>query len=93
MQPTDTSATAPAKTPSVAFVLNVPRLEILRKAHGIETNEDLARVIGVNPATLHRVSVGKVNPSNGFMAAVSLAFPSTSFDQLFLVTVNHAKAA
>lgn len=79
--------TAPA-APAVAFVLNKNRLEELRKAHGIETNEDLARVIGVNTATLHRVTKGDVTPSNSFMARVAVAFPSTSFDQLFTIVVT-----
>lgn len=65
------------------FVLNRPSLDRLRIAHGIESEADLARVIGVNPATLYRVTIGATVPSNEFMAKVATAFPAAKFDQLF----------
>jgi transcriptional regulator with XRE-family HTH domain len=68
-----------------ALVLNRPRLDELRRANGINTEAALARIIGVSPATLWRVSNGEVSPSNGFMARVMLAFPHASMSSLFEV--------
>ncbi len=67
------------------------RLDELRKAHGIDSDADLARVIGVDPATLYRVREGKTVASNEFLAKVAVAFPGASFDRLF--TVVHPLAA
>lgn len=82
MQPTDKTSIQPR---AVALVLNRSRLNELRKANGIETEKDLARVIGVNYTTLYRVSIGSTIPSNEFMAKVAMAFPLVPFDQLFTV--------
>jgi len=83
MQPTRT----PSTRATAALVLNRARLDGLRKAHGIETEADLARVIGVNAATLYRVTNQLTLPSNEFIAKVAIAFPSASLDQLFQVVV------
>lgn len=61
------------------------RLDSLRNAHGIDSDADLARVIGVDPATLYRVREGKTVASNEFLAKVAIAFPGASFDHLFTV--------
>jgi DNA-binding XRE family transcriptional regulator len=65
--------------------LNVMKLNELRKAHELESNVDLARLLGVDTATLHRVMKGDVAPSSVFIARVKLAFPSVSIDSLFYV--------
>jgi len=65
--------------------LNVSKLNELRRAHELESNVDLARVLGVNTATLYRVMTGAVAPSSSFIARVKLAFPSVSIDSLFYV--------
>ncbi|MBF4628931.1 helix-turn-helix transcriptional regulator [Curtobacterium flaccumfaciens] len=65
--------------------LNVPKMNELRKAHELESNVDLARLLGVDTATLHRVMKGSVAPSSSFIARVKLAFPSVSIDSLFYV--------
>ncbi|WP_137843816.1 helix-turn-helix transcriptional regulator [Microbacterium sp. 2FI] len=77
MQPT------PATPTDVALVLNREKLDDLRRAHGIATEAELARRIGVNPSTLWRVSNGEVQPSTPFIARVLLAFPSARMDDLF----------
>ncbi|MFD4111642.1 helix-turn-helix domain-containing protein [Streptomyces sp. NPDC058650] len=89
MQPTSTDA-----RPGVpVYVLNRPSLDRLRQAHGIESDADLARVIGVNAATLYRVSNGITIPSNEFMAKVAMAFPAAKFNQLFTLRVPESIAA
>lgn len=65
--------------------LNVKKLNELRRAHELESNVDLARLLGVNTATLYRVMAGAVAPSSSFIARVKLAFPSVSIDSLFYV--------
>jgi DNA-binding XRE family transcriptional regulator len=85
MQAADTSArNAPA------VLLNRSKLDELRRANGIETEADLARIIGVSPETLWRVSNGKTIPSNGFIARVILAFPHASMAALFVVKPDAA---
>lgn len=85
-----------ARTPSRGpyLTVNRERLDLLRRAHGIGTDAELARVIGVDPATLYRVREGKTIASNEFLAKVAMAFPNASFDQLFsIVAPETAKAA
>lgn len=65
--------------------LNVQKMNELRKAHELESNVDLARLLGVNTATLYRVMQGSVAPSSSFIARVKLAFPSVAIDSLFYV--------
>lgn len=69
-----------------------PRLTIdrdafnaLRKANGISTDAELARIIRVSPVTLWRVMEGKVAPSSEFIARTLTAFPHTQFGVLFAV--------
>lgn len=90
MQHTDTAVTL---RPVPTFVLNRTRLDQLRKANDIPTEEALAKVIDVHSTTLMRVSKGEVKPSNEFMAKVATAFPHVAFDQLFTLNIAPAKAA
>ena len=69
----------------VALALNRSKLDELRRAHGIRTEADLARKIGVPKTTLWRVSNGRVSPSSEFIAKVIIAFPSAPMDSLFYV--------
>lgn len=66
-----------------SIVLNRSKLDELRRANGIETEADLARVLKVDAATLYRVTAGKTLPSNGFIARARLAFPHVKFEDLF----------
>ena len=82
MHSTDTTSCPPA------LVLDLNRLEELRKAHGIESDTDLARVIGVAPSTLFRVRTRRTTPNNDFMTKVRLAFPAASLDSLFVLNTS-----
>lgn len=64
------------------MVLNRPKLDELRRANGIPSEIALAKVIGVDTATLWRASNGSA-VSGGFIAKVKLAFPHVSSDVLF----------
>lgn len=77
------SARTPSRRPHLT--VNRQRLDDLRRAHGIGSDAELARVIGVDPVTLYRVREGKVTASNEFLAKVAIAFPNISFDHLFSV--------
>ncbi len=65
--------------------LNREGLDALRRASGISTEAELARIIGVAPTTLWRVSKGEVSPSSEFIARTLTAFPHTQFAVLFTV--------
>lgn len=90
MQPKDTTSQLDE---DVNFILNRTRLDQLRKAHGIESDDELAGVIGVTRSTLYRVSEGKTVPSNGFMAKMARAFPSADFYQLFTIAPKASRVA
>lgn len=66
------------------LVLDVVALHELRRTHQIESDAELARMIGVDRTTLARVAAGGP-PSNGFMARTKLLFPSAPLDRLFVV--------
>jgi transcriptional regulator with XRE-family HTH domain len=76
-------ATTTAARPA-AVRLNRAKLDELRRAHGISTEAELARVIGVDTATLWRAS-GKTPPSNAVIAKILIAFPAADFRSLFVV--------
>lgn len=61
------------------------RLDTLRSAHGISSDAEFARIIGVHPGTLMRVRDGKTIASNEFLAKLASAFPHISKDDLFKV--------
>lgn len=65
-------------------MLKRSKLDELRKAHDIQSEAALARLIGVDAATLWRVSKGGV-VSSDFIARVKVAFPTVSLDALFEV--------
>lgn len=71
------------ETPRI--VLNRKGLDALRRASGITTEAELARIIGVSPTTLWRISKGEVSPSSEFIARTLNAFPHTQFAVLFSV--------
>lgn len=67
------------------LVLVRSKLDELRRAHGIESDTDLALRLGVNKTTLYRVSTGRTTPSNEFIAGIKVAFPLARLDDLFVV--------
>ena len=76
-------AATTSDTETVSLTLNRVKLDELRRAHGIKTEAELARRIGVTASTLYRISVGDVQPSGLFVARVKLAFPMATLDSLF----------
>jgi transcriptional regulator with XRE-family HTH domain len=80
------TAATTSERAQVLLALNRSKLDELRRAHGIKTEAELARRIGVDPSTLYRISIGDVQPSPGFIARVKLAFPMASLDSLFSAT-------
>lgn len=83
-------ATPTPERAKAALVLNRSKLDELRRANGIETEADLAAVIGVDTATLWRATNGKP-VSGGFVARVVIAFPHASMRSLFdPVVLEHA---
>lgn len=64
------------------------RLDALRVAHGIPSDAELARRIGVHPGTLIRARDGKTIASNEFLAKIAAAFPHISKDDLFKVVTG-----
>jgi DNA-binding transcriptional regulator YiaG len=75
----------PNAAPAGTLVLNVPKLDELRRAHELENDSEFARFLGISRVTLYRVTTGQAAPSNAFMARMKLAFPSVSLDSLFVV--------
>jgi len=52
---------------------------------GIQSDAEFARRIGVDPATLYRITTGRTKPSNEFMAGLKAAFPLVSLDDLLVL--------
>ncbi|RFA12114.1 hypothetical protein B7R22_16925 [Subtercola boreus] len=77
-------SSTPAR-PRRELVLNRPKLDELRRAHGIQSEADLARRIGVDPTTLYRLTTGRTKPSNEFMAGLKDAFPLAALDDLLII--------
>lgn len=84
---------AHATQASPTLRLNRPKLDELRRAHGITSEAELARRIGVDAATLWRVSNSEGAPSAAFIARVMVAFPAARMDDLFSVVRSHLKVA
>lgn len=74
-----------ATSASVTLRLNREKLDELRRAHGIKSEAELSRRIGVDAATLWRVSNGESAPGPTFIARVMVAFPTARMDDLFQV--------
>lgn len=77
------STSAGARTPFLT--VDPDRLDQLRDAHGIPTDAEFARRIGVDNSTLWRVRKGESIASNEFLAKLAAAFPHASFDSLFIL--------
>jgi transcriptional regulator with XRE-family HTH domain len=68
--------------------LNRAKLDELRKANSITTEAELAKIIGVSPATLWRITNRESVPSNGFIARLKIAFPHVALESLFDVATE-----
>lgn len=57
------------------YAIDTTRLDAYRAAEGITSNRDLARRMGVDPATVSRVLARRNGPSARFIAGLRTAFP------------------
>lgn len=71
----------------VSLRLNVKKITALRKAHGIKSDAEFARLIGVDPVTLYRYLSQDGRPSNIVIARIKKAFPLVSLDELLTLEV------
>lgn len=67
------------------LAVNIAKVHELRRASGDISESELARRIGVNPATLYRVMTGRTAPSNEFIAGLKSVFPLCSLDDLLVL--------
>ncbi len=68
-------------------MLNRAKLDELRRASGIRSEAELARRLGVDAATLYRLTKGDAVPGNRFITGLKLAFPLCSLDDLLTLQV------
>ena len=77
-------STDATRVPPSQLVLNVAKLNELRRAHEMDSDSELAKQLGVDRSTLYRVIAGGA-PSNVFMARMQMLFPSVPLGSLFVV--------
>lgn len=70
---------------SLTIVLNLEALEHRRRDASLSTDSQLARFIGVDPATVSRVISGRSAPGTKFIAGMVRAFGSDAFADLFAI--------
>ncbi|WP_193118475.1 helix-turn-helix domain-containing protein [Brachybacterium tyrofermentans] len=68
-----------------SFTIDADRLTSYRDAEGIASNADLARRMGVDPATVSRVLAGRNGPSTRFVAGLQKAFPGRDVMGLVII--------
>jgi len=67
------------------LMLNLDKLNELRRAHELDSNTEFAKLLGIDAATLYRITSGRTEPSSRVIARIKLAFPSVALDSLFYV--------
>lgn len=70
--------------------LRTEALAKYRKIAGIETNDALAKRMGIDAGNLSRVLTGKQAPGTKFIASLVAAFPGLELDDLFEVVMEDA---
>jgi transcriptional regulator with XRE-family HTH domain len=68
------------------IALNQEGLKALRRKQGIYSDQDLAKRLGVDIATVSRVMAGKAAPGRKFIACALRYFGVAQFTELFTVT-------
>ena len=68
------------------ITIDTQQLSTYRDAEGITSNAELARRMGVDPATVSRVLAGRNGPSTRFMAGLRQAFPGRDVMRLIITT-------
>lgn len=61
------------------------KLKQYRKLAKLDTDQEFARALGVNPATVSRVLAGTSAPGSRFIAGLALVFGIALFEDLFAV--------
>jgi hypothetical protein len=80
-------------SPQVArLVLQLDQLNRYRREHGIGTDDDLAKRIGVHATQVSRVLRG-AQPGAKFIAGLQLLFGKEAFLDLFAVEPDNGRAA
>lgn len=72
---------------SLTLTLNLEALEHRRRGAALSTDSQLARFIGVDPATVSRVISGRSAPGTKFIAGMVRAFGIDAFGDLFIICV------
>lgn len=70
---------------SLTLMLNLEALEHRRRGAALATDSQLARFIGVDPATVSRVISGRSAPGTKFIAGMVRAFGTEAFGDLFTI--------
>ena len=65
------------------MTINFDALQRHRKVHRIETDDQLAKKVGVSKATVSRVLAGQRLPTNQFIAGILRTFDAVHFHELF----------
>ena len=73
--------------------LNHEKLAAYRRLAGIKTDKDLARRLGMDPASISRVLNDRQAPGATFIASVCLEFGKEWFADLFDVSDDDGEAA
>jgi transcriptional regulator with XRE-family HTH domain len=73
--------------------LRAEQLAKYRRLAGIETDDALAKRMGVDPGNLSRVLRGRQSPGPKFIAALVAAFPGMDLDDLFEVVTDDESEA
>lgn len=69
-----------------SYTIDADRLTSYRDLEGITSNADLARRMGVDPATVSRVLAGRNGPSTRFVTGLQRAFPGRDVMGLVIPT-------
>lgn len=75
------------------LALKTDGLNKIRKLAGIETDKQLAELIGMDAATVSRVLGGKAAPGPKFIAGLIQVFGTEWFADLFVVVPDDADTA
>lgn len=68
----------------MAYAIDTDQLTAYRKAENIDTDAELARRMGVDPATVSRVLAGHNGPSARFIGGLRRAFPGRDVMSLLI---------
>ncbi len=76
-----------------AITINPDGLRRIGIDRGIDTDAELAQLVGVHQSNISRVLSGKAKPSNQFIAGIAAAFGYAVFPTVFTVIEDGEQAA